>query len=429
MKNEIKIYQNRENFIPNRPDNNDSTIRERVESIIREIKSGGDKSLFSLIQKIDGYQIDTESVKVSNEEFIKAESLLSDEFKQAIATAKENIEKFHAAQLRNDVFIETTNGVELSQRRIAIPRVGLYIPGGTAPLFSTVLMCGVPAAVAGCKEVIISTPANSSGKIAPEILYTASICGIKDIYKVGGAMAVAAMAYGTESIEKVDKIFGPGNRYVTYAKQLVANEAVSIDMPAGPSEVMVLADQTANAEYVAADLLSQLEHGGDSQAIAVVTSEDIAINISNAISKQLEDLNRVDILAESIKNCHIIIESDRERMLELANSYAAEHLIVSLNNADEFAYRVENAGSIFIGNYSPESVGDYASGTNHTLPTAGWAKSCSGVNTDSFSKYITYQKLSSEGLRNIASTVMIMAEHEGLTAHKNAVKIRLQDNE
>lgn len=411
-----------------RPTDDNSVIKERVQSIIEKIKIGGDKEVFSLSCSIDKNNLNTETLCVTEKEFKMAEDRLSLEFKSAIELAKSNIEKFHTAQLRDEICVETMSGVVVKQRRKAIKSVGLYIPGGSAPLFSTVLMCGVPAKIAGCSEIVMCTPANSEGVIADEIIYTASVCGIKKIYKLGGAIAVAAMAYGTESVTKVDKIFGPGNRYVTYAKQIVSVDAVAIDMPAGPSEVMVIADDSAEVEFVAADLLSQLEHGGDSQAIAIVTNSEIAEKLEKEVTKQIKELSRSDIIELSLKNCLIIIESNKQTILEMVDYYAPEHLIVSLTDADDFSYNVTNAGSIFIGNYSPESVGDYASGTNHTLPTSGWAKSFSGVNTDSFSKYITYQKLSSEGLNLIANCVITMATHEGLTAHANAVKVRTKNN-
>ncbi len=425
----MRIYQNSNQekleslFL--RPNKEDGIIKERVRDIISKIKSKGDEAIFDLTFAIDKYNINPSNILVSEEEFSSAESILDKDFKEAVSLAKANIEKFHSAQLRKAIKISTMEGVELEQRRVAISKVGLYIPSGSSPLFSTVLMCAVPAKLAGCKEVVMCSPADGMGRIAPEILYTAKLCGIEKIYKLGGAIAVAAMAYGSESVTKVNKIFGPGNRYVTYAKQAISVDSVAIDMPAGPSEVMVLADSSAKAEFVAADLLSQLEHGPDSQAIAIVNSMDLATDIEKKVLEQMEDLDRETILNESLENCHIIVEEDIEKMVELANEYAAEHLIISLENADKVAYEIENAGSIFIGNYSPESVGDYASGTNHTLPTSGWAKTFSGVNIDTFSKYITYQKLSEDGLKNIAKTVITMAEHEGLKAHKNAVKIRL----
>lgn len=410
-----------------RPNFDDSVIRERASSILREIKSGDDRAIFDLTKSIDGADLNGESVVVSAKEIEAADMRLSQDFKDSIAVAKDNITKFHAAQLREPEVVETMSGVACSRRRVAIESVGLYIPGGSAPLFSTVLMSVIPAFIAGCSDVVISTPADKSGKIADEILYCASLCGVTKIYKLGGAIAVGAMAYGSESVKKVDKIFGPGNRYVTYAKQVVATECTAIDMPAGPSEVMVVADESSKASFVAADLLSQLEHGGDSQAVAILNSLSLAQEVEREVVSQAESLSRGEILKNSLNNCILIVEQSRETMLKMTNFYAPEHLIVSLDDADKFAYSVTNAGSVFIGNYSPESVGDYASGTNHTLPTSGWAKSFSGVNIDSFSKYITYQKLTLEGLREIAPHVERMARHEGLTAHENGVKIRLKE--
>ncbi|MFI3262059.1 MAG: histidinol dehydrogenase [Rikenellaceae bacterium] len=407
-----------------RPTDNNNEIKERVENILSKIKAEGDEAIFSLSQAIDKNNLTAENVLVTEAEIEAATNALSDEFKAAISLARDNIEKFHSAQLRKEVYVETMNGVEVRQRRVAIPRVGLYIPAGSAPLFSTVLMCALPAKIAGCSEVIMCSPANKEGKIADEILYVAQLCGVSKIYKLGGAIAVGAMAYGSETIEGVNKIFGPGNRYVTYAKQIVSCDTVAIDMPAGPSEVMVIADESAEASFVASDILSQLEHGADSQAIAVVTSQEIAEQVAAEVLAQTKTLSRNEIIELSLNNCTIIVESDKKKILEMVDYYAPEHLIVSTSDADDFSFSVTNAGSIFIGNYSPESVGDYASGTNHTLPTSAWAKSFSGVNVDSFSKYITYQKLSKEGLNSIADCVITMAQHEGLTAHANAVIIR-----
>lgn len=411
-----------------RPKENFDVIKERVEAILKNIEQKGDSALFCLTKQIDGAELSPETLSVNETEIIEVVSSLDDNFKTAVQNAKRNIEKFHTAQLRKTVTVETMPGVVCEQRRVPIKRVGLYIPGGSAPLFSTVLMSVVPAKIAGCSEIILSTPADKNGHIAPEIIYTAELCGVDKIYKLGGAIAIGAMAYGTESIVAVDKIFGPGNRYVTYAKQCVSRDRVAIDMPAGPSEVMVVGDSSSRPAFIAADLLSQLEHGADSQAIALVSSEDLALNVKLEVLRQAKLLSRDEIIKNAMNNCNIIVVDKRDTMLKMVDYYAPEHLIVSLNDADDFAYSVTNAGSIFIGNYSPESVGDYASGTNHTLPTSGWAKSFSGVNTDSFSKYITYQKLSEEGLQSISLTTITMAEHEGLTAHAAAVKIRINKN-
>ncbi len=404
----------------------DENILTRVNEILDRVKSEGDVAIFDLTKDINHYQLDAPSIKVSKDEIKEAEEKLSDDFKNAIDIAIENISKFHKAQFRAEVKLFLDSGVELSQRRVPIHRVGIYVPNGLAPQFSTVIMTGVPAKIAGCREIIITTPASANGKVAPEILYTAERCGIDTIYKIGGAVAIAAMAYGSESIKPVNKIFGPGDKYVTYAKQRVGNECTAIDMIAGPSEVMIVADHTARASYVAADLLSQLEHSVDAQAIAVVTDISIAMEIEKEVIAQVESLDRSGNLKKSLKNCSVIVEADLDRILKIVDDYAPEHLIVCMNNADDFAYKVSNAGTVFIGNYSPESVGDYASGTNHLLPTNGWAKCHSGVNVDAFSKYITYQKLTERGLREIAPTVITMAQHEGMSAHENAIEIRLK---
>lgn len=400
-----------------------SEIEDRVAKILESVHSGGDGAIKELTAQIDGVEL--ESLSLDRSAIDSAEALLSRDLKDAIAIAKDNIEKFHSAQRHSEIRVETMPGVVCYQRAKAIERVGLYIPGGSAPLFSTVLMLAVPAKVAGCKEIVLATPMQKSGKVAPEVVYAASLCGVDTIYTIGGAMAIAAMAYGTETIKKVDKIFGPGNRYVTTAKQMVSLFDCAIDMPAGPSEVMVVADSSADAGFVASDMLSQAEHGGDSQAIVVVLSEQFAGEVAACVEQQLEKLSRRDITAEALENSKIIVAKNRSQILEIVNSYAPEHLIVSLEDAEEFADEVTSSGSIFIGNYTPESAGDYASGTNHTLPTSGWASSVSGVNLDSFTKKITYQKISKEGLRNIGSTIEIMAEAEGLTAHASAVTIRL----
>jgi len=345
----------------------------------------------------------------------------------AIQNAKANIEKFHRAQLITEEPVEIVSGVKCWRKSVAIEKVGLYIPGGSAPLFSTILMLGIPATIAGCKEITLCTPPNREGKIHPAILYSASLVGVTQIYKVGGAQAIGAMAYGTASIPKVFKIFGPGNQYVTCAKQLVQKDGVAIDMPAGPSEVAVIADDTANAAYVAADMLSQAEHGNDSQAILVTTSSKLASDTKVEIEQQLKLLPRKDIALIALQSSKIFVVKTIKEAIELINEYAPEHLIISCENDEEIAEKIVNAGSVFLGNYSPESVGDYASGTNHTLPTNGYAKAYSGVSTESFVKKITFQKLSKEGLQLIGKTVGLMAAAEGLDAHKNAVTVRLSD--
>ncbi len=399
------------------------TIRKRVENIIERVRKDRDAALRELADQFDGVKID--SPAVTDNEIAKADELLDDALKNAIRQARENIIAFHRAQRMEPIRIETMPGVCCEQRSVAIHCVGLYVPGGSAPLFSTVLMLAVPAQIAGCKEIVLCTPPRRDGTIAPEILWTAQLCGVTRIFKVGGAQAVAAMAFGTESVPRVNKIFGPGNRYVTTAKQLLGLSAVAIDMPAGPSEVMALADDTARADFVAADLLSQAEHGPDSQAILVTTSPALATAVETEVSRQLALLGRAEIATQALAESRIFVVASVAEMVEMANLYAAEHLIVETAEPEAIAAQIENAGSIFLGHYSPESVGDYASGTNHTLPTSGWAAAYSGVNLDSFCKKITLQRLTPEGLRNIGGTVERMATAEGLDAHRNAVTIRL----
>ncbi|WP_304708646.1 histidinol dehydrogenase [uncultured Rikenella sp.] len=399
------------------------TIRKRVENIIEHVRKDRDAALRELADQFDGVKID--SPAVTDDEIAKADELLDDALKNAIRQARENIIAFHRAQRMEPIRIETMPGVCCEQRSVAIHSVGLYVPGGSAPLFSTVLMLAVPAQIAGCKEIVLCTPPRRDGTVAPEILWTAQLCGVTRMFKVGGAQAVAAMAFGTESVPRVNKIFGPGNRYVTTAKQLLGLSAVAIDMPAGPSEVMVLADDTARADFVAADLLSQAEHGPDSQAILVTTSPALATAVETEVSRQLALLGRAEIATQALAESRIFVVASVAEMVEMANLYAAEHLIVETEEPEAIAAQIENAGSIFLGHYSPESVGDYASGTNHTLPTSGWAAAYSGVNLDSFCKKITLQRLTPEGLRNIGGAVERMATAEGLDAHRNAVTIRL----
>lgn len=399
------------------------TIRKRVENIIERVRKDRDAALRELADQFDGVKID--SPAVTDDEIAKADELLDDALKNAIRQARENIIAFHRAQRMEPIRIETMPGVCCEQRSVAIHSVGLYVPGGSAPLFSTVLMLAVPAQIAGCKEIVLCTPPRRDGTVAQEILWTAQLCGVTRIFKVGGAQAVAAMAFGTESVPRVNKIFGPGNRYVTTAKQLLGLSAVAIDMPAGPSEVMVLADDKARADFVAADLLSQAEHGPDSQGILVTTSPTLAAAVETEVSRQLALLGRAEIATQALTESRIFVVASEAEMVEMANLYAAEHLIVETAEPEAIAALVENAGSIFLGHYSPESVGDYASGTNHTLPTSGWAAAYSGVNLDSFCKKITFQRLTPEGLRNIGGTVEQMATAEGLDAHRNAVTIRL----
>ena len=424
----MNIYQNPESqawaALCRRAEQDNSLIAERVETIVERVAKEGDAALFALAEQIDGVRLD--SLAVSEQEFLDAEASVSDEVKAAIENAIRNIEAFHRAQLPSEVRVETQPGVVCVQRPVPISRVGLYIPGGTAPLFSTVLMLALPAKIAGCEDIILCTPTNKQGRVAAEVLYAARRCGVKKVFKAGGAQAVAAMAYGTESVPKVYKIFGPGNRYVTLAKQLVAGRNTSIDMPAGPSEVMVMADGSADAEFVAADMLSQAEHGRDSQAIVVCDSVAFAQKVAAAVERQMAELSRADYVAESLKNSRAVVFDSREQMIAFANEYAAEHLIISMEDAWGVAAEITAAGSIFIGNYSPESAGDYASGTNHTLPTSGWAHSCSGVNIDSFMRKMTIQELSRDGIESLAQTIVAMAEAEGLEAHANAVKVRIE---
>lgn len=406
-----------------RAEQDNSSIAETVARIVDRVARGGDAAVRELTLQIDGAA--PEALAVSEAEFAAAEAAVSPELKEAIARAAENIRAFHAAQMPREIRVETAPGVLCVQRPVPIQRVGLYIPGGTAPLFSTVLMLAVPALTAGCPEVILCTPPNKQGSVAPAVLYAAAACGLRRVFKVGGAQAIAAMAYGTESIPKVDKIFGPGNRYVTMAKQLVSGRNTAIDMPAGPSEVMVLADETARPEFVAADLLSQAEHGRDSQAIAVCSSQALAEAVLAQVEAQAARLSRADFVQQSLSNSRIVVLADRAEMLDFANTYAAEHLIISLRDAEEAASHITAAGSVFIGNYTPESAGDYASGTNHTLPTCGWTAAYSGVNIDSFMRKMTLQHITREGLASLAPTITTMAEAEGLQAHANAVTVRL----
>lgn len=406
-----------------RPYVDNSAVIQKVEKIVSTVKKEGDAALKKLAKEFDG--VDLQALQVTQQEIAEAASQVSDDLKSAIQQAKSNIEIFHKAQLLEYKKITTVAGVECWQKAVAIEKVGLYIPGGTAPLFSTVLMLGVPANLAGCKEIVLCTPCGKEGKIHPAILYTAQLAGITTIYKIGGAQAIAAMAYGTETIKGVYKIFGPGNQYVTAAKQLVQMQGVAIDMPAGPSEVCVLADETCNAAFVAADLLSQAEHGPDSQVLLVCTNTTIAEKVNAEIEKQLQLLPRAAFAQKALDNSKALVINDLQEAIALVNEYAAEHLILACADADAVAEKIVNAGSVFIGHYSPESAGDYASGTNHTLPTNGFAKAYSGVSTESFVKKMTFQKLTKTGLENIGEAVMQMATAEGLQAHAEAIRIRL----
>ena len=399
-------------------------IGERVAAILAEVRTGGDEALRRIVRRIEGYL--PETFEVTRERRAEAAKAVSPQLKAALAQAKANIEAFHRAQLPAQVEVETMPGVRCVQRAVAIGRAGLYIPGGKAPLFSTVLMLALPARIAGCREVILCTPCGRDGRIAPEILYAADLCGVDRVFALGGAQAVAAMAYGTESIPRVDKIFGPGNRYVTKAKQLAGAADVAVDLPAGPSEVLVLADEDARPEFAAADLLSQAEHGDDSQAVLVCRSEEFAQRAIASVGEQAARLSRRDAIGNSLANSRIVVFSDPDEQIAFADAYAPEHLIVAMRDAWDAAARITAAGSVFIGGYSPESAGDYASGTNHTLPTGGWARVYSGVNTESFMRKITYQELTRGGLEALAPTITAMAEAEGLDAHANAVRIRTE---
>lgn len=406
-----------------RPYYDNSAVLQSVQTILDEVKQNGDEALRKFSKKFDG--IDIDSFIVENKEIEGAENSLSDSLKIAIKQAKKNIEAFHVAQIQKAEVIETMPGIECWRKGVGIDKVGLYIPGGSAPLFSTVLMLAIPAGIAGCKEVVLCTPANKQGEINPAILFAAKECGINKIFKVGGAQAIAAMAFGTETISSVYKIFGPGNQYVTAAKQLVQMQGVAIDMPAGPSEVCVLADETANPAFIAADLLSQAEHGTDSQVLMVSTSEKTVAEVLKEIEKQLAELPRRAIAERVLSNSKAIVVNNMVDGIDLVNEYAAEHLIICTQLGGSVAEQITNAGSVFIGNYSPESAGDYASGTNHTLPTNAFARAYSGVSVDSFLKKITFQKLTQQGLNNIGDAVIEMAEAEGLKAHANAVRVRM----
>lgn len=401
---------------------------EAIESIVNEVflavKQNGDTAIAQYTKQFD--MVNLESVFVSQEEIESASEEVSEDLKLAIQQAKSNIEVFHNAQKTQKVDVETQTGVRCWQQKRPIESVGLYIPGGTAPLFSTVLMLAVPATIAGCKNIVLCTPPNSEGAIANEILYAAALCGITTIIKVGGIQAIAGLTFGTPSIPKVSKIFGPGNQYVTVAKQLATKFGVAIDMPAGPSELLVMADKTANPAFVASDLLSQAEHGIDSQVILVSTDENMLLETADQIRIQTQSLERKPIIEKALENKKLILVKSDQEAVDLINYYGPEHYIISTDNNPFFVENVINAGSVFIGAYTPESAGDYASGTNHTLPTNGYAKAYSGVNLDSFLKNITFQEITKEGLVNIGTTIELMAEAEGLMAHKNAVTIRLK---
>ena len=410
-----------------RPSFDASMLLPRVQQIIDDVRENGDEAVLKYTHEFD--QVQLESIVLNESVKDNAENALSNALKAAIQTAKGNIEKFHLPQLQKMDRIETMPGVWCWRKSVGIESVGIYIPGGTAPLFSTVLMLGVPAKIAGCKNIILCTPPNPEGEIHPAIIYAASLVGVTHIYTIGGVQAIAAMAYGTATVPKVNKIFGPGNQYVTAAKQLVQQSGVAIDMPAGPSEVCVWADGAAIPSFVAADLLSQAEHGADSQVLLVASNEKIVTEVQAALEEQLAHLSRKDLAAKALENSKAVVIENTHEALEFINQYAPEHLIMSIENADIVAEKIVNAGSVFIGNYSPESVGDYASGTNHTLPTNGYASAYSGVSVDSFVKKITFQQLTERGLVNIGKAVMEMANAESLDAHANAVAVRLKEIE
>ncbi|MCS3285017.1 histidinol dehydrogenase [Bacteroides salyersiae] len=408
-----------------RPALNTESLFDTVRGIIDRVRTEGDKAVIEYEATFDKAELT--SLAVTNEELEEGVALVSEELKAAISLAKQNIERFHAAQKFVGKKVETMPGVTCWQKAVGIEKVGLYIPGGTAPLFSTVLMLAVPAKIAGCKDIILCTPPDSKGKIHPAILFAARLAGVDRIFKAGGVQAIAAMAYGTESIPKVYKIFGPGNQYVTAAKQLVSLRDVAIDMPAGPSEVEVLADDSANPVFVAADLLSQAEHGVDSRAILITTSERLQVAVVEEVERQLAELPRREIAEKSLADSKLILVNDMDEAVELTNEYAPEHLIVETSDYMEVAERVVNAGSVFLGSFSPESAGDYASGTNHTLPTNGYAKAYSGVSLDSFIRKITFQEICSDGMKAIGPAIETMAANEQLDAHKNAVTVRLRN--
>ncbi len=409
-----------------RPKTDASEMHPRVAAILAAVRSEGDAALLRFAREFD--KVELAGLAVSEAEFEAAAAQVDPELAAAIATAAGNVEQFHAAQRYAGIDVETQPGVRCLQRSVAIQRVGLYVPGGSAPLFSTVLMLAIPARLAGCAEIVLCTPPDRNGGIASAILYAARLCGVTRVFKVGGAQAIGAMAYGTQTVPRVDKIFGPGNQWVTVAKQQVSLYDVAIDMPAGPSEVLVMADErTAVAAYAAADLLSQAEHGPDSQALLVTDSPAFARRVESEIAAQLEKLPRREVAQKAIDNSRIIVLRTRAEMIAFANAYAAEHLIISMKKPWEVAEKITAAGSVFIGNHTPESAGDYASGTNHTLPTYGWARAYSGVNLDSFIRKITYQEISKEGLKTLAKTLTTLANAEGLTAHANAVSIRTKN--
>ena len=424
MRIEIDPKKESWNELCERPSIQRDQLEDLVGGILSDVKENGDEALIRLTAKFDGSELD--SLKVSEQEISKAEAVLSEDLKEAIKLAKQNIEKFHSSQKETVERVETVPGVVCWRKNIGIEKVGLYIPGGSAPLFSTILMLGVPANLAGCKEIVLTTPPDQNGEINPAILYTASLVGVTQIFKVGGAQAIAALAFGTESIPQTYKIFGPGNQFVTKAKEMVQMNGVAIDMPAGPSEVLVIADETCDPEFVAADLLSQAEHGADSQVILLTDNETVLKNVEMALADQLDKLPRKEVAEKALESSRLIKLKDIAACVEFSNEYAPEHLILASANAQNWIDGITNAGSVFVGNYSCESVGDYASGTNHTLPTNGFARNYSGVSFDSFVRKVTFQQLDETGIKNIGPAVELMADAEALFAHKNAVTLRLK---
>lgn len=402
-----------------------TTLYDTVETVLNDVKENGDEAVKKYEERFDHVQLDT--LRVTEQEMDEATARIPAELLDALRLAHSNIKKFHEAQRFSEIRVETQPGVTCWQRSLPIENVGLYIPGGTAPLFSTVLMLATPARIAGCKNIVLCSPPDRTGKINDAVLAAARVAGVSQIYKIGGVQAIGAMAYGTESVAKVDKIFGPGNQYVMTAKQIVSVHDVAIDMPAGPSEVCVMADETSSAQFVAADLLSQAEHGADSQAMLITTSKALLEEVQKEIALQLKALPRKELAAKSLENSKLILVADKDEAMHLSNAYAPEHLILATSDYDELSKRVTNAGSVFLGRYACESAGDYASGTNHTLPTHGYAKAYNGVNLDSFSKKITFQHLTQEGIRNIGPAVETMAENELLLAHKNAMTLRVAE--
>ena len=424
----MKVYKNPApkdwETISQRPSFKTEDLSEKVQAILTEVRTNGDKALRNFSLKFDGVKLD--DLRVSALEIKIAKNEVSMQLKKAIAIAAENIKKFHSSQKSSEAKVQTMPGVFCWRENVAIQNVGLYIPGGTAPLFSTILMLGIPAQLAGCGQIVLCTPSDKNGKINAAILYTASELGITEIYKIGGAQAIAAMAFGTESIQKVNKIFGPGNQYVMKAKELVQQIGIAIDLPAGPSEVLVIADSDADADFVAADLLSQAEHGPDSQVVLLTIDESLPQKVADAIKRQLKNLPRAEFVKKALENSFSVVFNSISNCIAFSNVYAPEHLILAIIDPESYTAQIQNAGSVFLGKYSCESAGDYASGTNHTLPTSGYAKSYSGVSLDSFVKKITFQKISKSGLQNIGKTIEVMAEAEELFAHKNAVSIRLK---